>query len=312
MMEELKQLEPTVEHIGSTVMILDHKYTPFTRSWCLYEVATTSTKNIKFKVVLAGLGSDDRWSSISIKDLYNVQTEFANATHQQDKENIDSLMQKVFGTFREADAYVRNKLQEALVQKREDIMNHLNQLSQTPFEKETYVKFFQNVREDGFVAQVNNMIKEKSKDISLAVTGLTQAVQIDAAVKYDLAMFGTEKNLKERGVKDKDIKELRNTFEMVREESTQMVKQGLLRMVTGFILNLFGSNETEDDSMKRNALMDEPEENKDNKSEDDEKTEPCQDAGGLGTTAWIGIVSGGLIICAVGVLYFMNSAQRRL
>lgn len=188
-MEELKQLGPTVGSIGKTIMILDHKWTALSRSWCLFEVAISFQEKASFELVLAGLGKDDRWSSA--ENLSEVKTQKAQASMAEDKKNIDKLMLKQFGTYANADVFVRMKLYNAMHTKKIAMLKNLTERQRKALQKETYFKLFKDIREDGFKAQVTGIqdhVEKKTKEV-------VQVAKVEYSVTLDLVRKDKERQM---------------------------------------------------------------------------------------------------------------------
>jgi hypothetical protein len=116
------------ETCKGTLMILDPQCLPFTRSWCLFEVLQTNLLQEKRRmqnlgsfqflfgthagVINAGCTSADMVLRI-VRKLKDVDLRTAQASHQQDKEMIDSLI-IAEGGFDAMNAFVRSNIKDVL------------------------------------------------------------------------------------------------------------------------------------------------------------------------------------------------------
>ena len=105
---ELQDLVPTLQSIANTLLILGgnaHGLLPLARSWCCYELAHTPTRKLRVRV---------GWSNWNFLVQKRIREEIdaldmaqAAAFDMEDKQRIDGIIVKKFGSFARANEFVR-------------------------------------------------------------------------------------------------------------------------------------------------------------------------------------------------------------
>jgi len=92
-------LSNIISAIGQVVLCTDVKFTPFKRSWCLFELAVAhETKNVNYQVAMSRqFGRMDMDSLTKQADKVDVRN--ADARFAKDREDIHSEIIKQFDTY---------------------------------------------------------------------------------------------------------------------------------------------------------------------------------------------------------------------